>query len=181
MNLRPQAIGNHFCCFLTVAPLSASLPAEEGAPGYAENRIRYSNVCMCSPTSTCVFRGQPSLPPPPSPSPSSPPSFFFPWQVNQINLKMFSDVGEQKKSVYVFACMREASSCHFLCETKWFKASWRGRETAGWVTPSFLHGCPRAAVLSNSQQRIDFSCTTTVSNKQTGRGKREKGEGRGSG
>lgn len=118
----------------------------------------------------------------PLPLPLSPfPHLFFPWQVNQINLKMFSDVGEQKKSVYVFACMREASSCHFLCETKWFKASWRGRETAGWVTPSFLHGCPRAAVLSNSQQRIDFSCTTTVSNKQTGRGKRETGKGRGSG
>lgn len=58
MNLRPQAIGSPFCCFLTVAPLSVSLPAEEEAPGYAENRIRYSNMCMRSPTSSCVFRGQ---------------------------------------------------------------------------------------------------------------------------
>lgn len=60
MNLRPQAIGSPFCCFLTVAPLSVSLPAEEEARGYAENRIRYSNMCMRSPTSSCVFRGQPS-------------------------------------------------------------------------------------------------------------------------
>lgn len=41
MNLRPQAICKPFCHSLTVAALSASLPAEEEAPGYAENRIRY--------------------------------------------------------------------------------------------------------------------------------------------
>ena len=82
MNLRPQAIGSHFCCFLTVALLDVSLPAEEDARGYAENRIRYSNMCMCSPTSSCIFRGQPS-----------PPLFvFFSWLVNQIGLARFSDI-----------------------------------------------------------------------------------------
>lgn len=55
MNLRPQAICKPFCRSLTVAALSASLPAEEEAPGYAENRIRYSNKCARSPTSSCVF------------------------------------------------------------------------------------------------------------------------------
>lgn len=61
MNLRPQAIGSPFCCFLTEAPLSVSLPAEEEARGYAENKIRYSNMSMPSPTSSCVFRGQSSF------------------------------------------------------------------------------------------------------------------------
>lgn len=60
MNLSPQAISSPFCCFLTVAVLPFSLPAEEEPWGYAENRIRYSNMCMRSPTSCCVFRGQPT-------------------------------------------------------------------------------------------------------------------------
>lgn len=52
MNVHPQAIGSPLCCFLTMAPLAVSLPAEKEAPGYAENRIRYSNMCMRSPTSS---------------------------------------------------------------------------------------------------------------------------------
>lgn len=60
INLRPQAIASPFCCFLAVAPLSVSLPAEQEPGGYAENKIRYSNMSTCSPTSPCVFQGQPS-------------------------------------------------------------------------------------------------------------------------
>lgn len=60
MNLRPRAIYSPFCRFLRATPLSVTLPAEKEAPGYAENKIRYSNMSTRSPTSSCIFRGQPS-------------------------------------------------------------------------------------------------------------------------
>lgn len=54
INLCPQALGSRF--------LSPSPSTQRQQPGgYAENKIRYSNMSMCSPTSWCRFQGQPSF------------------------------------------------------------------------------------------------------------------------
>lgn len=121
--------------------LRLSLPAEEEARGYAENKIRYSNMSTRSPTSSCVFRGQPS--------------------------PIFSAC--ESEILCVRTGNRYLSPYHHLYV---FFEQWR--EMPGHTAPSFFfffsHGCPQAAVLSNSQQSMD----SAVSHKQTGRRKHRR-------
>jgi len=133
MDLHPQAIGSPFSCFSTAAPLSVSLPAEEEASGYAENRSRYSNMHVHSPTRSCVFFFEVSR-------------VLFPQLVNQP-----CDI-LRRDYVYIHVCVYvPVNLCVIMC----FEVYRRQEEAPGRNTPFLLCGCPEAAVLSNSQPSID--------------------------